>query len=164
MIWVGPFLVHVFICSTADPVACDKVTHEYLRQHPLATSNSTYDPTALMENPSDTDLASPPQPTQVSDAESDSDDDTFKLVIQSAIAKSITLTVRPTTKCGAIVKAFLKKAGVVDKYSAVFGATGPKKKGAKDPRLCVDGDKMDNEVEISVADLDDGDQVEIVGL
>jgi hypothetical protein len=72
--------------------------------------------------------------------------------------------VRPTTKCGAIVKAFLKKAGVADNYPAVFGAAGAKKKGGKDPRLCVDGDKMANEVEISEADLEDGDQVEIVGL
>jgi Ubiquitin-2 like Rad60 SUMO-like len=107
---------------------------------------------------------SPPQGTQASDAESDSDDDTFKLVVQSAIAKAITLTVRPTTKCGAIVKAFLKKAGVADKYPAVFGIGGGKKKGGKDPRLCVDGDKMENDVQISEADLEDGDQVEIVGL
>ena len=71
---------------------------------------------------------------------------------------------RPTTKCGAIVKAFLKKAGVADNYPAIFGAAGGKKKGAKYPTLCVDGDKMENEVEISQAELDDGDQVEIVGL
>lgn len=144
-------------------VACDKATYEYLRKHPLtaAESFSTLDPTMQTEIPPDTDAASPPQ---ASDAESDSDGDTFKLVVQSAIAKGITLTVRPTTKCGAIVKAFLKRAGVADNYPAVFGATVGKKKGGKDPKLRVDGDKMENEAEIGEADLEDGDQVEIVGL
>ena len=108
--------------------------------------------------------ASPPHGTQASDAESDSECDTFKLVVRSVIAKDITLTVRPTTKCGAIVKAFLKKAGMADNYPAVFGVAGRKKNGSKDPRLCVDGDKMGNGDEISEADLEDGDQVEIVGL
>lgn len=33
-----------------------------------------------------------------------------------------------------------------------------------DPRISVDGDKMDNMTEIGEADLDDGDMVEVVGL
>lgn len=124
--------------------------------------------------PSDTEA--PFSSQQDTDAESDSEGGTFKLILRSTIsAKDITLTVRPTTKCGAIVKAFLKKAGVVDQYPGVFEATGaPVKKGAakkgakavaeKDPRLCVDGDKMGNDVEIGEADLEDGDLVEVVGL
>lgn len=50
------------------------------------------------------------------------------------------------------MKAFLKKAGLSDKY----------KKGG--PCLMVDGDKMSAGSEIADADLDDGDMVEVVGL
>lgn len=105
--------------------------------------------------------------------ESDSDvqsqdgteDETFKLVLRSAETKNknITLTVRPTTTCGAIVKAFLKRAGLAEKYPE--GKSARRKSGAGvGPRLVVDGDKMDPETPISEADLDDGDQVEVVGL
>jgi hypothetical protein len=145
------------------PVAYDKATYEYLRKNQLASSNSysTLDHTAPAEGLSDTDATSP---IQASDDGSDQDDDTFKLVIRSAITKDITLIVRPTTKCGAIVKAFLKKAGVAGDYPGLFGAAGGMKKGGKDPKLCIDGDKMGNEVEISEAEVEDGDQAEIVGL
>ena len=83
---------------------------------------------------------------------------------------------RPTTKCGAIVKAFLKKAGVADQYPAVFGEAAktkssgaPKKSGwgappKTDPRLCVDGEKLDNEAEIGDSELEEGDLVEVVGM
>jgi hypothetical protein len=82
----------------------------------------------------------------------------FKLILRSTqTSKDITLTVRPTTTCGAIVKAFLKSAGLSDKYAAQT----PKKGG---PRLCVDGDKMDPGSQIGDADLEDGDMVEVVGL
>jgi hypothetical protein len=165
---LGRFHLNIMLSSAhyGVPVACDKATYEYLRKNQLATSNSnsTLDLTASAEVTSDTDTASPMQGAQASDDNCDSDDDTFKLVIRSAITKDITLIVRPTTKCGAILKAFLKKAGVADNYPLLFGAAGGKKKGGKDPRLCVDGDKMGNEVEISEAELEDGDQVEIVGL
>lgn len=33
-----------------------------------------------------------------------------------------------------------------------------------DPRISVDGDRMENNVEIGTADLEDGDMVEVVGL
>lgn len=76
------------------------------------------------------------------------------------------------------MKAFLKKANVADQYPKLFGveSTGKGKggkKGAggkkgqaseKEPALSVDGDKMGNDVEISEADLDDGDLVDVVGL
>ena len=78
---------------------------------------------------------------------------------------------RPTTKCGAIVKAFLKKAGVAAQYPAVFGEAvkAPKKSGwgappKTDPRLCVDGEKLDNEAEIGDSELEEGDLVEVVGM
>ena len=120
------------------------------------------------------------------EASEDEDDDTFKLILRSALTgnKDITLTVRPTTKCGNIVKAFLKKAKLEDQYPHVFAEGGvaaamatasKQKKGrgrgkaaappqVKDPRLSVDGDKLDNDAPISDADLEDGDMVEVVGL
>lgn len=165
------------ILTRALLVACDKVTYDYIRKNPLATTQA-FDPATPAENPSDTEAPSPPGGTQESDAQSDDDDDTFKLILRSTLTKDITLTVRPTTKCGAIVKAFLKKANVADQYPKLFGveSTGKGKGGRKsaggkkgqalekEPALSVDGDKMGNDVEISEADLDDGDLVEVVGL
>ncbi|THV03056.1 hypothetical protein K435DRAFT_310547 [Dendrothele bispora CBS 962.96] len=115
------------------------------------------------------------------------DGPTFKLVLRSGKTQNdITLTVRPTTKCGAIVKAFLKKAGFADKdeYAGFLqdaassgAAPKPKKKPRKNargaatvasdqkiPTLCVDGDKVGNDTEIGDQDLEDGDMIEVVGL
>lgn len=93
--------------------------------------------------------------------EESSQGEKFKLILRSAqTSKDITLTVRPTTTCGAIVKAFLKSAGLSDKYTAQT----PKKGNLGDPRLCVDGEKMDPGSQIGDADLEDGDMVEVVGL
>ena len=120
--------------------------------------------------------------TQESDAESEVEGDKFKLILRSSGNKDITLTVRSTTKCGAIIKAFLKKLGLEDQYPEIFGGAAPEpapKKGkggrkgkanaaapgsGKDPRLCIDGDRMDNGMEIGEQDLEDGDMVEVVGL
>ncbi|KAG6878517.1 hypothetical protein C0993_005448 [Termitomyces sp. T159_Od127] len=113
-------------------VGCDKVTYEYMRTHPI---NATPE---IPDAP----------PSHDDDEESDADGETFKLVLRSSLTNDITLTVRPTTKCGAIVKAYLKKAGLA----------------GTDARLCVDGDKMGHDAEIGDADLDDGDMVEVVGL
>lgn len=115
-----------------------------------------------------------------SDAE-DEDDNKFKITLKSIVTgnKEIVLTVRPTTKCGNILRKFLEKAGLKAEYPQVFSDTpaAPPPKArrgrgkaaapaptAKDPRLCVDGDKLDNEDPISVAELEDGDMVEVVGL
>ena len=101
-----------------------------------------------------------------SDAQSDSGGDTFRLTLRSAKTKDIVLTVRPTTTCGAIVKAFLRKADLADQYST----PNPKKRGRKGaaqptgPHLVIDGDKMNAEAPISNADLEDGDLVEVSGL
>lgn len=112
---------------------------------------------------------------QESDAESEADDK-FKIVLQSSVTQGqhITLTVRSRTKCGAIVKAFLRKAGLADQYPHVFQDTTTKgastKRGRKsgdrqkDPRICIDGEKMSNDTEIGDADLEDGDMVEVAGL
>lgn len=79
----------------------------------------------------------------------------------AATEDSVNLTVRSTTTCGAIIKAFLKAAGLSDRYPV------PPSKGKQTcamPQLMVDGDKMTDDMEIGEADLDDGDLVEVVGL
>jgi hypothetical protein len=77
---------------------------------------------------------------------------TLKLTLRSAVtSKDITLTVRPTTTCGTIVAAFVKKAGLDAKR-------------AGKARIVVDGEKLDPEAEIAEADLEDGDMVEVAGL
>lgn len=99
----------------------------------------------------------------------------FHLLVRSERTKDqdISLLVRPTTKCGAIVRAFLKKAGLEAEYPP--GGSAPPAKGRgrtrtkvvaanKVPMLSVDGDKMDPEAEIGEADLEDGDMVEVVDL
>ncbi|KAJ7784334.1 hypothetical protein B0H16DRAFT_1356299 [Mycena metata] len=160
----------------AELTACDKSTWEYLRSHPAAAAAI---PTALLEVSDDDDddpAAASPANTQESDAESDAGGETFKLVLQSGVTKPITLTVRPTTTCGAIVQAFLKKAGIADKYGGTktprqsLGGKGKGKKAAaaaapeKIPQLMIDGDKLAAHVPIGDMDLDDGDTVDVVGL
>ena len=106
------------------------------------------------------------------DREDDGPDNTFKLHLKSQLTTGeIVLTVRPTTTCGAIVKGFLKKAGLAEQYPHVMNGTAPPapKRGKnadppKDPRLSIDGDKMDPSTEIGEMDLEDGDMVDVVGL
>lgn len=84
--------------------------------------------------------------------------------------KGIVLTVRPQTKCGAILKAYLRKAGLANEYLEHSTGTKGRNRGrrsviiASGPRLVVDGDKLDNEVEIKEADVEDGDIIEVNGL
>ncbi|KAI0322030.1 hypothetical protein OF83DRAFT_1096336 [Amylostereum chailletii] len=149
------------IWAEAEMDASDKPTYDYLRQHrhqrppPSSSHPRERSPSLAAEggNDSDTDV----QSTQ----EVDDDDDTFKLVVRSSSTKDVTLTVRPSTTCGAIVKAFLKRAGLADKYPE--GKSRRKSVGGG-PRLIIDGDHMAPETPISEADLEDGDQVEIAGL
>ena len=117
-----------------------------------------------MESELETQELTPP-PSQDQGGESQ----TFKLIVRSERTKDkdIALTVRPTTKCGAIVRAFLKKAGLEAEYpegGAPTKGRGRGKAAAKVPALSVDGDRMDAETEIGEADLEDGDQVDVVGL
>lgn len=97
--------------------------------------------------------------------------DTFKLTLRSAkTPKGIVLTVRPQTKCGAILKAYLRKAGLANEYLEYDTGARGKNRGrrsvivASGPQLVVDGDKVNNEVEIREVDVEDGDIVEIAGL
>jgi len=185
------------IWGDAEFVAYDQTTYSYLQanhytresnlssaDHPTQRPkdsadaieiNSDDDVGPLGPHPSSSPLDETQKQMHESDAESEADDK-FKIVLQSSLTqdKHITLTVRPRTKCGAIVKAFLKKAGVAEQYPHVFQDTAskaaPNKRGKKsqakqkDPRICIDGEKMSNDAEIGDADLEDGDMVEVVGL
>jgi Ubiquitin-2 like Rad60 SUMO-like len=85
--------------------------------------------------------------------------DKFKLILRSsATTQDITLTVRPTATCGAIVKAFLKSSGLQNKYPSE-----PRKKGTG-PALQIDGDRMNPLSVIGDSGLEDGDCVDVVGL
>lgn len=142
--------------------ASDMLTFEYLRMHRHTRASSTdgrdrsHSPTGSMnDGDSETDVMSAAE-------DNDDDNETFKLVVRSGSTKDITLTVRPTTTCGAIVKAFLKRAGIADKYPE--GKSSRRKSAASGPRLMIDGERMDPDTPISTADLEDGDQVEVAGL
>lgn len=108
-----------------------------------------------------------------SDADSIEDvaEDTFKLILRSVkTPKGIILTVRPQTKCGAILKAYIRRAGLAKEYLEHDTATRGRNRGrrsviiASGPRLVVDGDKLDNDTEIRETDLEDGDIIEVAGL
>lgn len=107
-----------------------------------------------------------PIPEESDDTGAESASDTFRLTLRSGKTKDIVLTVRPSTACGAIVKAFLKKSGLAEQYPepTVEKRKGKKGKPAEGPRLMLDGDKLDPSSEIGAADLEDGDLVEVVGL
>ncbi|PFH46528.1 hypothetical protein AMATHDRAFT_50986 [Amanita thiersii Skay4041] len=149
----------------SDDDSDEPPTQSIISTQPLPASQQTYTQPQAKSQPY----------TRDSDAESDVDDNKFKIVLQSSLTQGrhITLTVRPTTKCGSIVKAFLKKAGLADQYPQVFAdanVDATQKRGRrktpiqKDPRIYIDGEKMENETEIGEADLEDGDMVEVVGL
>ncbi|KAG1748725.1 hypothetical protein EDB19DRAFT_1905065 [Suillus lakei] len=143
------------IWAEGELEACDQTTWDYIRaqrhqQAPNAVQSSN----------------NSPSPERESDAESEAEStggDKIKLVFRSAATEdNVNLTVRPTTTCGAIVKAFLKAAGLSDRYPA--SPSMGKRAGQAMPQLMVDGDKMADDMEIGEADLDDGDLIEVVGL
>ncbi|KZP18892.1 hypothetical protein FIBSPDRAFT_863245 [Athelia psychrophila] len=153
------------IWAEAELEACAKATYEYIRTHKHERSPS---PTNFASNGKG---HAPREGTQdLSDADASESEETqkFKLTVRSSMTtKDISLTVRPTTTCGAIVKGFLKAAGLLDQYPSVNGTGATPRKGknaAKDPRLSVEGEKMDPSSPISQADVEDGDCVDVVGL
>lgn len=146
------FQVHVRLKLTKPfTEAYNQRTWDYIRAHrhqqpPNAAQSSKRSPSTEINSDAESEVES-------------TGDDTLKLVLRSAATedKIINLTVRPTTTCGAIVKAFLKAAGLSDPSKG-------KRAGQTMPQLMIDGDKMANDTEISEADPDDGDLVEVVGL
>ncbi|KAI0822059.1 hypothetical protein BC628DRAFT_1412599 [Trametes gibbosa] len=171
------------IWAEAELYACDQTTSQYLQENKRLRSESVapigssqaYDsgrspPHA--RSPSVTELSDPDMggPPSEHEHKDEKPADTIRLVVRSERTKGrdISLLVRPTTKCGAIVRAFLKKAGLEAEYPADAPAGKTRGRGkapaAKNPALCVDGEKMGPETEIGDADLEDGDQVDVVGL
>ena len=139
--------------------ASSLVTFEYLREHRQERPPSIANALAERSSPSGSAEDDESESDAQSNADDDDDDDVFKLVVRSGVTKDVTLKVRPTTSCGAIVKAFLKRVGIADQYFE-----GRSFRGAGGPRLMVDGDHMNPETPISEAGLEDGDQVEVDGL
>lgn len=147
--------------------ASDNITYEYLRATRRQRSVSVQPLEASHDrSPSHTRSPSPTADELDGDSGAESaasDGDKFRLTLRSAKTKDITLTVRPTTTCGAIVKAFLKKAGLPEQHAGTAKGMGRKGR-ASAPSLMVDGEKMNSASEIGDADLEDGDLVEVVGL
>lgn len=105
------------------------------------------------------------------DSVGDAAEDTFRLTLRSVkTPKGVVLTVRPQTKCGAILKAYLRKAGLANEYLEYDSGAKGRNRGKRSAiitsgtRLVVDGEKLDNEVEIREADVEDGDIIEVAGL
>ncbi|KAI0304445.1 hypothetical protein B0F90DRAFT_1889935 [Multifurca ochricompacta] len=140
--------------------ASDMATFEYLREQRHEGPPPTTDAAERSPSP----FVSADGAESESDVQStaEDDDDVFKLIVRSGVTKDVTLKVRPTTSCGAIVKAFLKRTGIADKY--LEGKSSRRRSAANGPRLMIDGVCMDPDTPISEADLEDGDQVEVAGL
>lgn len=149
------------IWTEGELEACDKNTYEYMRSLRLQRPHS---PVPQADDASEEGATSSDDHSHAdSDAES-SGGDKFKLIFRSTVVDDVTLTVRPTTSCGAIVKAFLKAASLPDIYS---DDPPPKARGSKStpyPRLKIDGEKQEPDTEIGDAELEDGDLVEVVGI
>lgn len=102
------------------------------------------------------DVGSERADSPTSETSADDSNEKFKLIVR-AENLSLPLSVRPTTTCGKIVKAFVT---IMVKEK---GLTVPPKKASL-ARLYVDGEKQDPNAPISDCDLEDGDMVEIIGL
>jgi hypothetical protein len=143
--------------------ACDKQTYEYIQTHRhrspgpsnalnVASQSRGVSPAAAGESAAE------------SDAEESGGGETFKITLRASSLKPLTLTVKQTTKCSSIIKAFLKHHNLSDKYASSPVKDKKGKASAPAPALVVDGDRLDPNDEISVADLEDGDMVEVTGL
>ncbi|KAL4080711.1 hypothetical protein J3A83DRAFT_4201889 [Scleroderma citrinum] len=149
------------IWAEGELEAYDKHTYEYIRTRRHQRPESPASPAGEDDNDGASTEASDAEMHSNAESETESTGgDTFKLVLRSAVTKDITLTVRPTTMCDAIVKAFLKAAGLPDVYSE----NGNGKKSKPYPQLKIDGEKQASNAEIGDAELDDGDLVEVVGI
>ncbi|TFY70973.1 hypothetical protein EVG20_g2036 [Dentipellis fragilis] len=149
------------IWAEVEMEASDKTTFEYIRQQKLRGSEPPEHAHGKGRSPSVNSGADSDSDSDVQSVAEEAEDETFKLIVRSATTKDVTLTVRPTTTCGAIVKAFLKRTGLASKYPE--GKSRRKSIGGG-PRLMVDGEKMNPDSPISEADLEDGDQIEVAGL
>lgn len=147
------------IWAEGELEACEKNTHEYIRDRRHRRSHSPFSPDRDMDSVDALVMLQSESDLEVGSVV----EDKFKLVLRSAAIKDITLNVRPTTNCGAIVKAFLKAAGLADVYNDdVSRFWKPKSKPY--PQLLIDGEKQHAETKIGDTDLEDGDLVDVVGI
>ncbi|CDO69907.1 hypothetical protein BN946_scf184884.g66 [Trametes cinnabarina] len=171
----------VGIWAEAELEACDKITYDYLqenkrmRSESVAPSGHPHLDIACRRSPS---RARSPSFTELSDsgfgaAESEPEEKdagaagafTLFVVSEKTKGRRINLRVLPRTKCGVIVRKFLEKAGLQADYPERAPVAKGRGRGTtKVPVLSVDGEKMDPEAQIGEVDLEDGDQVEVVGL
>ncbi|KAA1469957.1 hypothetical protein DENSPDRAFT_654308 [Dentipellis sp. KUC8613] len=149
------------IWAEAEMEASDKTTYEYIRQRKGRGSEPPEHTHGAGRSPSVNPGADSDSDSDVQSAAEEAEDETFKVIVRSATTENVTLTVRPTTTCGAIVKAFLKRTGLASKYPE--GKSRRKSVGGG-PRLIVDGERMNPDSPISEADLEDGDLIEVAGL
>ena len=133
-----------------DPFAeaCNIITYNYLRtqRHESPLPTTFEDETTRSPSPD------PSKEDDTREMDDEASDDQFRLTLRSS-GTTITLKVRPATTCGTIVNAFLRRAGLDGKLT-----------GKSAPSLLIDGEKMNLADPISVADLEDGDCVDVVGL
>ncbi|ESK95217.1 hypothetical protein Moror_3975 [Moniliophthora roreri MCA 2997] len=186
---ISPADLHMY--NQAEIVACDKKTWDHIRKN---RTKALVDADAIeLTSDSGDDIVTLAPVTEIDSDDSDdggaaanippSQDpvadtgDVIKITIRSGMTnKDVSLTVRQTAKCGAVVKAFLKRSGLEGNYPAFMsGDTVPAVNGKKGgrkatvvppkfPQLCIDGDRVGNDEEIGNYDLEDGDMVEVVGL
>lgn len=157
--------------TRSTSVACHELTYDHNHARNTIADYQAVDADVPMEIISGSEAE-----TQEPGIESEDNDDLINIVIRSPTAEDVTLTIPHTTKCGEIVKAFLKKASIEGRYLDLFDdkgtmsadkrSGGKKKKNTleKQPVLSVDGVEMANHAKISEAILFDGDFVDIVGL
>jgi len=151
------------IWSDGEFDACLGITHELLKDSRLGASSGS--------------RATPGESDEGGEGSSDVDsiedvaEDTFKLTVRSVkTPKGIILTVRPQTKCGAILRAYIRRAGLAKEYLEHDTSARGRNRGrrsviiASGPRLVIDGDKLDNDAEIRETDVEDGDIIEVTGV
>ncbi|PCH39883.1 hypothetical protein WOLCODRAFT_136537 [Wolfiporia cocos MD-104 SS10] len=156
------------IWAQGELEACDKIAYEYFQANRRQRSLSVQPLDNLQGRSPTRDFSPSPSLEEAGNDSGDelADGDKFRLTLRSAKTKDIVLTVRPSATCGAIVRAFLRKAGLSDQYPAAGAPANKKTKktAVVVPTLELDGDKLDPEMEIGDADLEDGDLVDVVGL
>ncbi|KAH8085410.1 hypothetical protein BXZ70DRAFT_956978 [Cristinia sonorae] len=161
------------VWAEAELEACDKGTFEYIRDNRRRSVSVTRDDDEIEVLGFTNSLPTTQEEDEEEPAEVEDKGDKFKILLRSSNQKDVSLTVRPTTTCGAIVKAYLKSLGLTDKYPGA-GEVAPKapaKKGRKaaptpsgGPWLVIEGEKKANNAPIGDDDLEDGDMVEVTGL
>jgi len=163
--WRIRYLSRYFHVTSNDTLAdaCLGTTYELLKDSRLGAPSGSHATTVEGEESG--------EGSSDTDSIGDAAEDTFKLTLRSVkTPKGIVLTVRPQTKCVAILKAYLRKAGLANEYLGIDTGARGRNRGrrsviiASGPCLVVDGDKLDNEAEIREADVEDGDIIEVTGL